>query len=119
MLHFILKIGLLLFLLHSFVLYLQNAVIVEALKNICGASFISHYDQLEDLNLRKFQAKHAQGSTDSGAGVGVAEGFVENRKRKVEEHSVAVENQSREQSDESGDSGDDSGDDSNDIDEQN
>ena len=41
-----------------YLLYAQNAVIVEALKNIAGISYFPDYYDYTDLNLRKHQALH-------------------------------------------------------------
>jgi hypothetical protein len=37
---------------------------VEALKNICGASFVEKYDEYEEFNIRKFQLKQVPSSDD-------------------------------------------------------
>jgi hypothetical protein len=60
----------------------QNAVIVEALKNIVGVSYFPDYYKYSDLNLRKHQAEHCPqlsstmlvkpGNSGAAAGNGVA-----------------------------------------------
>lgn len=37
---------------------------MEALRNICGLSYIDEYEEFEDFNIRKFSAEHAIADKD-------------------------------------------------------
>lgn len=39
---------------------------VEALKSICGVSWLSDYNAMSELNLRKHQQKHVHGNSIEG-----------------------------------------------------
>lgn len=46
-------------------LFLQGIFVVEALRNLAGASYVTEYEDLDEMNLRKYQSRFASDGADS------------------------------------------------------